>query len=70
MKANLTLAAQEGKLNYILSQLYALTTEEKCYIADNLCDELEIELNEVIKLPSKILVVTDNLSSQFKENGK
>lgn len=67
---SLTLAKQEGKLAYILEQLYKLSIDERCLIVDNLCDGLEIDLNQKIDLPSSILTKTDKLRTQFNENNQ
>lgn len=65
---SMALAKQEGKLAYILEQLYKLSIEERCLIVDNLCDGLEMDLNQKIDLPSSILTKTDKLRTQFNEN--
>lgn len=65
---SMTLAKQEGKLAYILEQLYKLSIEERCLIVDKLCDILEMDLNQKIDLPSSILSKTDKLNTLFTEN--
>ena len=67
MKSN-EIIKQEGKLLYILENLYILNNQEKCLIIDKLCDMLELEYNKTIELPSWLLTETDKLNTKFKEN--